>query len=96
MPPATPHPPPTAPGRIRPDPKNHPDGGLRACERGTPPAVGVRSWSIGGASGPLLLSNLYDANHKSYGTPLTIIGLVAAVSVVLPLVTRPPRAVSSG
>jgi MFS transporter, OFA family, oxalate/formate antiporter len=51
----------------------------------------IVAWSIGGVAGPLLLARLYEASDQSYGTPFTIIGIIAAVSIVLPLVTRMPR-----
>ena len=53
----------------------------------------IIAWSIGGVAGPLLLARLYEAYDKSYGTPFTIIGIIAAVSIVLPLLTRMPRPV---
>ena len=51
----------------------------------------IVAWSIGGVVGPLLLARLYEANNQTYDTPFTIIGIIAAVSVLLPLVTRMPR-----
>lgn len=51
----------------------------------------IVAWSIGGVTGPLLLARLYEANDQSYGTPFTIIGIIAAVSIALPLITRMPR-----
>ena len=51
----------------------------------------IVAWSIGGVVGPLLLARLYEANNKTYTTPFTIIGIIAAVSIILPLVTRMPR-----
>jgi MFS transporter, OFA family, oxalate/formate antiporter len=50
----------------------------------------IVAWSIGGVAGPLLLAALYDANGKRYGTPFVIIGIIAAVAILLPLVTRMP------
>lgn len=52
----------------------------------------IVAWSIGGVFGPLLLARMYEANDKSYGTPFTVIGIVAAISILLPLVTRMPSA----
>jgi MFS transporter, OFA family, oxalate/formate antiporter len=51
----------------------------------------IVAWSIGGVAGPLLLARLYEANGKSYGTPFTIIGIIAAISILLPMVIRMPR-----
>jgi MFS transporter, OFA family, oxalate/formate antiporter len=50
----------------------------------------IVAWSIGGVAGPLLLSTLYDANDKTYGAPFVIIGIIAVVAILLPLVTRMP------
>jgi MFS transporter, OFA family, oxalate/formate antiporter len=44
-------------------------------------------WSIGGVVGPLLVANLI--NGKSYTVAFTTIGLLALVSIVLPVITRP-------
>jgi MFS transporter, OFA family, oxalate/formate antiporter len=52
----------------------------------------IVAWSIGGVFGPLLLAWMYEANEQSYGTPFTVIGIIAAVSILLPLVTRMPSA----
>jgi OFA family oxalate/formate antiporter-like MFS transporter len=52
----------------------------------------IVAWSIGGVVGPLVLAWMYEANDQSYGTPFTVIGIVAAVSILLPLVTRMPSA----
>ena len=51
----------------------------------------IVAWSIGGVAGPLLLAWLYEANDQTYGSPFTVIGIIAAVSIVLPLITRMPR-----
>jgi OFA family oxalate/formate antiporter-like MFS transporter len=50
----------------------------------------IVAWSIGGVAGPLLLAALYDANGKTYGTPFTIIGIIAVVAIALPMITRMP------
>jgi len=52
----------------------------------------IVAWSIGGVVGPLLLAWMYEANDQQYGTPFTVIGIIAAVSILLPLVTRMPSA----
>jgi predicted MFS family arabinose efflux permease len=38
----------------------------------------------------LLLPRMYEASGKSYGTPFTVIGIIAAVAIVLPLITKMP------
>ncbi|MFT3787061.1 MAG: OFA family MFS transporter [Tepidisphaeraceae bacterium] len=50
----------------------------------------IVAWSAAGALGPLIASKLYESSGKHYGTPFTVIGVIAAISVILPLVTRPP------
>ena len=47
-------------------------------------------WSIGGILGPLLIANLIGED-KAYTLGFTVIGIVTAVSLVIPLVTRKPR-----
>jgi OFA family oxalate/formate antiporter-like MFS transporter len=49
----------------------------------------IAGWSIGGVVGPLLVANLIDG--ESYATAFTVIAVIAFGSVLLPLVTRPPR-----
>jgi OFA family oxalate/formate antiporter-like MFS transporter len=56
----------------------------------------IVAWSIGGVVGPLLLARLYEASDQTYGTPFTIIGIIAAVSILLPLITRMPRGANGG
>lgn len=51
----------------------------------------IVAWSIGGVVGPLLAASLYEASGD-YTLPFTVIGVIALVSLVLPLVTRPPAA----
>ena len=51
----------------------------------------IVAWSIGGVVGPLLAASLYESSG-GYTLPFTVIGIVAAVAVVLPLITRPPGA----
>jgi MFS transporter, OFA family, oxalate/formate antiporter len=46
-------------------------------------------WSIGGVVGPLLIANLIGDN-KSYTLGFTVIGIITAVSLVIPLITRRP------
>ena len=47
-------------------------------------------WSIGGVVGPLLVANLIG-NDKNYTLGFTVIGIITAVSLVIPLVTKKPR-----
>jgi len=50
----------------------------------------IVAWSLGGLVGPLLVARL--ASGGSYTRAFTVIGVLALVSVALPLLTRPPRA----
>lgn len=47
-------------------------------------------WSIGGVVGPLLIASLVGS-EKAYTLGFTVIGIITLVSLVIPLVTRPPR-----
>ena len=47
-------------------------------------------WSIGGILGPLLIANLIG-DEKAYTRGFTVIGIITAVSLAIPLVTRKPR-----
>jgi MFS transporter, OFA family, oxalate/formate antiporter len=49
----------------------------------------IVAWSIGGVAGPLLTALLYESSG-GYGVPFTVIGVMAGVALVLPLVTRMP------
>jgi MFS transporter, OFA family, oxalate/formate antiporter len=49
----------------------------------------IIAWSIGGVVGPLIASKLYESSG-SYDRPFTVLGIVALVSLLLPLITRPP------
>jgi len=49
----------------------------------------IVAWSIGGVVGPLLAAALYESSG-SYTLPFTVIGIIALVALVLPLITRPP------
>jgi MFS transporter, OFA family, oxalate/formate antiporter len=51
----------------------------------------IIAWSIGGVVGPLIAARLYESTG-GYTTPFTVLGIVALVSAVLPLITRPPAA----
>ena len=46
-------------------------------------------WSIGGVVGPLLISQLIGEN-KAYTLGFTVVGIIALVALVVPLVTRKP------
>jgi OFA family oxalate/formate antiporter-like MFS transporter len=52
----------------------------------------IVAWSIGGVVGPMVTALLYEASGKSYTLPFTVIAVVAAVSLILPVVTRMPSA----
>ena len=47
-------------------------------------------WSIGGVIGPLLIASLIGED-KAYSLGFTVIGILALVSLVIPLITRKPR-----
>src|SRR5690242_6549008 len=51
----------------------------------------IIAWSIGGVVGPLIAARLFESTG-GYTTPFTVLGIVALVSAVLPLITRPPAA----
>ncbi|WP_141846636.1 L-lactate MFS transporter [Humibacillus xanthopallidus] len=48
-------------------------------------------WSIGGIVGPLLISSLIG-EQKAYTLGFTVVGLIALVGMVLPLLTKKPAA----
>jgi OFA family oxalate/formate antiporter-like MFS transporter len=52
----------------------------------------IVAWSIGGVVGPLVTALLYEASDQSYTVPFTVMGIVAALGLVLPLITRMPSA----
>ncbi|MGN6612249.1 MAG: L-lactate MFS transporter [Angustibacter sp.] len=47
------------------------------------------AWSLGGIVGPLLISKLIGEN-KQYTLGFTVIGIIALVALVVPLITRKP------
>ena len=49
----------------------------------------IVAWSIGGVAGPLLTALLYESSG-GYTLPFTVIGIMAGVALVLPLITRMP------
>jgi OFA family oxalate/formate antiporter-like MFS transporter len=51
----------------------------------------IVAWSIGGVVGPLLAASLYESSG-GYTLPFTVIAVIAAVALVLPLVTKAPAA----
>ena len=53
----------------------------------------IIGWSIGGVAGPLLVAALI--NGKSYTVAFTTIGIIAAVALVLPIVTKPRNEASA-
>jgi MFS transporter, OFA family, oxalate/formate antiporter len=46
-------------------------------------------WSIGGIVGPLLISKLIGEN-KAYTLGFTVVGIIALVALIVPLITRKP------
>ena len=48
------------------------------------------AWSLGGVVGPLITAKLIGTD-KSYTTAYTVIGVIALVAIVLPIITRIPR-----
>jgi OFA family oxalate/formate antiporter-like MFS transporter len=50
----------------------------------------IVAWSIGGVVGPLVTSVLFEADGNSYTLPFTVIGVVALLALILPLITRIP------
>ncbi|HEY1571973.1 MAG TPA: OFA family MFS transporter [Pseudonocardiaceae bacterium] len=53
----------------------------------------IVGWSIGGVVGPLLVAALIDGT--SYTLAFTTIGIIAAVALILPIVTKPRAQVSA-
>lgn len=47
-------------------------------------------WSIGGVIGPLLIASLIG-DDKAYTLGFTVVGILALVSLVIPVITRKPR-----
>jgi OFA family oxalate/formate antiporter-like MFS transporter len=47
-------------------------------------------WSLGGVVGPLIAAKLIGTD-KDYTTAYTVIGIIALVAIILPIVTRIPR-----
>ncbi|WP_131106147.1 L-lactate MFS transporter [Ornithinimicrobium sufpigmenti] len=47
-------------------------------------------WSIGGVIGPLLISWLVGEDD-AYALGFTVVGLIAVIGAVVPLITRPPK-----
>ncbi len=57
----------------------------------------IVAWSIGGVFGPLITARLYESSGQHYTLPFTVIGIVALVSLLLPLITRmPAESIASG
>ena len=50
----------------------------------------LSAWSAGGVLGPLLIAQVKDRTGQ-YREALTIIAVVMLVSIVLPVVARPPK-----
>jgi len=50
----------------------------------------IVGWSLGGIVGPPIISSLIGSD-KSYTLGYTVIGIIALVALVLPLVTKMPR-----
>jgi OFA family oxalate/formate antiporter-like MFS transporter len=51
----------------------------------------IIGWSLGGLIGPPIIAALIGPN-KSYTLGYTVIGIIALVSLILPIITRMPRA----
>ena len=47
-------------------------------------------WSLGGVVGPLIAASA-DRADKNYTAAYTVIGIIALVAIILPIVTRIPR-----
>ena len=54
----------------------------------------ILGWSLGGVVGPQIAAKLIG-DAKDYTTAYTVIGIIALVAIVLPLITRIPRAKKS-
>lgn len=48
------------------------------------------AWSIGGVVGPTVVTKVIGAN-KAYTAGFTVVGIIALVALVLPLITKPAR-----
>lgn len=48
------------------------------------------AWSIGGVVGPTVVTKIIGAN-KAYTTGFTVVGIIALVALVLPLITKPVK-----
>lgn len=55
----------------------------------------ILGWSLGGVVGPQVAAHIIG-NHKNYTGAYTTIGVIALVSMVLPLLTKPPRHRTAG
>jgi OFA family oxalate/formate antiporter-like MFS transporter len=55
----------------------------------------IVAWSAGGVAGPLLAAKLYESSG-GYSLPFTVLGVVALVAMVLPMLARPPAPVTPG
>jgi MFS transporter, OFA family, oxalate/formate antiporter len=49
----------------------------------------IVAWSIGGVVGPLIAAALYESSG-GYTLPFTVLGIIALIALVLPMITRPP------
>ena len=47
-------------------------------------------WSLGGVVGPLIAAKLIGGD-KDYTAAYTVIGIIALVAIILPIITRIPR-----
>jgi OFA family oxalate/formate antiporter-like MFS transporter len=50
----------------------------------------IVAWSAGGVIGPLAAARLYESSG-GYAVPFTVLGIIALVSLVLPVLARPPQ-----
>jgi OFA family oxalate/formate antiporter-like MFS transporter len=52
----------------------------------------LTAWGFASAFGPLLIAHMREVTHE-YGSALHVIAGVLAVSIILPFIVRPPKAV---
>lgn len=50
----------------------------------------IIAWSLGGVIGPPIIASLIGAN-KAYTQGYTVVGVIALIAIVLPVITRMPR-----
>jgi OFA family oxalate/formate antiporter-like MFS transporter len=55
----------------------------------------IIGWSLGGIIGPPIIAALIG-EVKNYTLGYTVIGIIALVSLILPIITRAPKAMTAG